>query len=75
MPRPSKVGKIRMSLELSSDTDALLKRLLQRSDAETRTEVIRRALRVYDTLLEVEEQGGQILIRNTDGERMLLKVV
>ena len=74
MARPKKNGKHRINLELSEVTNEQLERLVQRANAETRTEVIRNALRIYDFLLELEEKGGQALIKR-DGETMLLKLV
>lgn len=69
MPREkSRLSKLRMSLEMSEATAEVLDRVVERAAAETRTEAIRRALKVFDTLLAIEEDGGRIFIERPKGE-------
>ena len=72
MPRPPLAGKVRMNLELSGAASETLDRVVKRSPAETRTEAIRRALKVYDTLLSIEADGGRVFIERPSGEKYQL---
>lgn len=51
----------RLNLEISGATNELLEGLVTRSGAASCTEVIRRALSVYDVILQAQESGGEIL--------------
>lgn len=75
MPRPKPEDRVRINLELSAETNRQLEALVERADAQTRTEVIRRALRVYDALLEIEEEGGSTTVERSNGDVMLLKLI
>ena len=68
--------RVRINLELSAVAGALLLDLQERTGAETRTEVIRNALRVHHMLLSIEECGGEVFIkRNDTAEMVLLKIL
>ena len=75
MTRPKKTRKHRLNLDLSDESHTLLESLLTRSSAESRTQVIRNALRAYSYLLEVEERGGKVLVQEPDGEQFVLKLL
>jgi metal-responsive CopG/Arc/MetJ family transcriptional regulator len=75
MPRPkAKSEKVRLNLELTADAFQRLDELQERSRAESRSEVIRRALSVFEKLIECQEEGGEIVIRDliNNRERVLL---
>lgn len=63
-----------MTLELAAATNERLERLVVATEADSRTEVIRRALRVYELLQEVTAGGGQVVLRTGAGveTRLLL---
>lgn len=44
-----------------------LESLVERTDAESLAEVIRRALAVYDLLHGEIERGGKVFVRHADG--------
>lgn len=69
MPEPKK--KVRLNLEIPERTKARLEAVRELSESETITEVIRRAITVYETLLLQQSQGNKILIRNNTGDREL----
>ena len=48
--------------------------LRERTDADSITEVIRRALAVYETLLEQQDQGNEIIVRTGNGDRPVLLI-
>ena len=75
MPRPaSKEAKVRLNLELPERVRERLERVREMSEADSLTEVIRRALTVYDALLTTtREEGAKVMLRNADGtEKELL---
>lgn len=74
MPRPpSKEPKIRVNLELPERTRERIDRLQHLSEAETMTEVIRKAVAVYDALFTTIRSGGKVVLRSADGvERELV---
>lgn len=77
MPRPaSNEARVRLNLEVPERVRTRLERVREMSEADSLTEVIRRALMVYDALLTtVHEEGGKVLIRMPDGdEREVLLV-
>lgn len=73
MPRPPRIEpSSRLNLELPQRTRDRLERLLVTSEADSRTEVIRRALEVYEVLLDARAKGEAILMRAGGTERELL---
>lgn len=74
MPRPaSNETKTRLSLELPERVRERLERVRVMSEADSLTEVIRRALSIYDTLLTtVIEDGGKIILQVDGKERELI---
>ena len=74
MPRPPRTReKTRLNLELSKSVRERLDHLKDLSDADSLTEVIRRAAAVYEVLLEQREEGAETIVRYKDGrERMVL---
>lgn len=75
MPRPARnEAKVRLNLELPERVRERLERVRVMSEADSLTEVIRRALSVYDALLtSALEEGSKVVLRNADGtERELL---
>jgi hypothetical protein len=74
MPRPANTeARVRLNLELPERVRERLERVRVMSEADSLTEVIRRALSVYDTLLTTAlEDGGQIILRVDGKERELI---
>lgn len=54
-------------MEVSPKVRERLEPLVERTDAESMSEVIRRALAVYDLLLLEVEIGGTVFVRYKDG--------
>lgn len=72
MPRPKREPKPRLSLALTPSARARLDRVQALSDAETMSEAIRRALAVYEVMLNAQQNGTEIVLRTKRGERRLL---
>jgi len=76
MPRPASTEpKTRLSLELPERTKARLERVVALSEADSKTEAIRRALTFYEELILARDQRCRIIMRAEDGtEREILVV-
>ena len=76
MPRTLReVRPKRLTLETAQSVRNRLENLRDRTEADSLTEVIRRALAVYDVLWEEKEKGGRLIIKDsTGGDRELILV-
>ena len=68
-------GRKRLNLSVSQSVNERLERLKTLSESESVTEVIRRSLAVYEELLETQKEGGKVIIRDKNGEDVILKIV
>lgn len=69
MTRPAcKNEKVRLSLQLTVRARERLERLQELTDADSLSEVIRKALIAYDLLLDEQQKGSCIIVRNEDGD-------
>ena len=68
MPRPPNTEpRTRLNLEIPVRLRERMERLRQTLEADSLTEVIRRALVVYEALLTTREGHGKVFIRAADG--------
>lgn len=67
-------AKTRLNLELTAVARERLERLVDLSDADTMTEVVRRALAVYEVVLDNQKAEGETLLRFKDGTEQRLVV-
>ena len=73
MPRSANTeAKVRLNLELPERVRERLERVRVMSEADSLTEVIRRALSIYDTLLTTSKEGGKIILQVDGKERELI---
>lgn len=75
MPRLKRDESVRINLEVAPAVRDRIERLREASEAESLTEVIRRALAVYEKLIELSEKRGEIIIRTSKGEEMPLVLI
>lgn len=61
--------KYRFNLELTNGAKKRLDDLQKRTEAASITEVIRRALSVYDALEQHKSDGWEIILRNKEKEK------
>lgn len=61
-------SKTRLSLDLADETMERLDSLLERSSSDSKAEVIRRALGIFDLLLTNRLEGGTTILKKRDGE-------
>jgi hypothetical protein len=75
MPRIGKQREgRRLSLETSDAVRQRMEKLRDETDADSITEVIRRALAVYECLWDETKRGSQIIVRSGKKEREVLLI-
>jgi hypothetical protein len=75
MPRPpSSVPKSRLSLELAQRSRDRLERLSEKL-ALTFTEIILRALDLYEAILTTQREGGVVVVKRRDGTEHRLLIL
>ena len=67
--------RVRLNLELSKQVYDQMQTLQKRSDATSLTEVIRRALALYDVITEHVSGGGRIILRHKNGDDENVRLV
>jgi hypothetical protein len=75
MPRKSVGPKTRLNLEMTPAVRARLEDLRGRTQADSLAEVVRRALAVYDLVLETRASGGDLIIRSGDGREQSVVIL
>jgi hypothetical protein len=66
--------RIRLNLVVNHQVKERIDHLQELSEATSITEVVRRALAIYEELLKIREEGGQLVIEGR-GERELLRII
>ena len=67
--------RVRLNLELSRQVYDQMQTLQKRSDAASLTEVIRRALALYDAITEHLSEDGRIIFRHKNGSEENVKLI
>lgn len=76
MPRPPSTEKrVRLNLELPVRVRDQLERLRKMSEADSLTEVIRRAVRIFELLLEMRAAKATIIVRAKDGSEKEIIII
>jgi hypothetical protein len=79
MPKESTVeaapAKIRLNLEFPPPIHEQMQVVQQRSHAASLTEMLRRAVALYDLITEHVMEGGEIILRNRKGEDKKLRIL
>lgn len=76
MPRPArKQPKVRLNLDMPEEIKEQLEELRDLTHADSMSEVVRRALAVYDFLLLEKSAGGVTFIRDKDGKERELFLI
>jgi hypothetical protein len=71
----SEARKARLTIEVPAKTRDQLTDIVQRSGASSLTEVIRRALALYDLILEHNSDDGKLVLRHKDGREEVLRII
>jgi hypothetical protein len=75
VPRTRGAKKVRLNLEVAPQVRRRLESLKERKGAESLTEIIRTALQIYEELEDCKDRGAKLIIREPDGQEMLLRFV
>jgi hypothetical protein len=67
--------KIRLNLELSREVHEQLQTLQHETGAASLTEVIRRALALYDVVVDHVADNGKVVFRYSDDAEETLKII
>lgn len=67
--------RVRINLEIAPKVAKQWSSVQKRSGAATRTETLRKAIKLFDRLLECEEAGGNVVIRYPDGSEARLMIL
>lgn len=59
---------VRLNLRLTEEQQKRIAKLMEASDSASMTDTVRRAVAVYEKLLELRSNKQRIIIRNEDGE-------
>jgi hypothetical protein len=74
MPQKSQ-DRVRLSLDVTPKIREQLDHLETQTEAGSITEVIRRALALYDLVVEHQSEGGKLVFRDAAGNDELLRVL
>jgi hypothetical protein len=69
---PNKVKGGRLNLEIGKEVRERMEELMDETGARSLTDVVSRALAVYDYLWRQKGKGGKILIQDDEGTRELV---
>jgi len=65
----------RVQFEMPEQSYARMIALKDKIEASSHAEVIRRALQLYEAVIEEAEQGGEVSIRHEDGGEVIYKPI
>ncbi len=68
-------NRIRLNLAITPQVKRRIERLQKADDGASITEVLRRALAVYEELVAIREEGSRLVIETSSGERELLRIL
>jgi hypothetical protein len=71
MARPS-VDRVRMHLEIQLSVRERIEELMVKIEADSMTEVIKRATTLLQAMVDAREQGWEILLKRGDEERIVV---
>jgi len=75
MPRTKRQQSVRINLEVNPSVRDRLERLKNSTEAESLTEVIRRALATYEALVDLSPDKHKILVRLANDQHVTLLLV
>jgi len=71
----AKANKVRLNLEFAPVAVENLERMVDQSHSASRTEVIRKALRLFDSFLGHVGDGGKVVFQHADGSQETVKIL
>lgn len=70
-----KKDKIRLSLDVHPDVKDRLELVQRKSNASTLIEVFRKAMALYELVLDQQAAKGKVVLENADGSREVLRLL
>lgn len=67
MPRPKGEPKSRLNLDLADSVHAQIEELQKKLGADSKTEVIRRGVRLLERVQLAADDGARVVVRRDDG--------
>ena len=67
--------RIRLSLDVDAKAKAQIEIIRKRTGAASLTDIIRRAVALYDLVTEHVGQGGKLVFRHADGREETLRLL
>ena len=64
--------KYRLNIELTDQVMKRLNKLIVESDSSSNTDVIRKSLALYETIMRIRKEDGQVILLLRDGNQMEL---
>ena len=71
----AKHEKVRLNLEFTPKVAENLERMIGQSHSASRTEVIRKAVRLFEMVLDHQEKGGKFVLEHDDGNRETVQIL
>ena len=71
----AKKERVRLNLEFTPRVAENLNRMVDQSHSASRTEVIRKAIRLFDMVLEHCDQGGKLVFKHQDGTQETVQIL
>jgi hypothetical protein len=65
-------NKYRLNIELTGQVMKRLNKLIVESDSSSKTDVIRKSLALYETIMRIRKEDGQVILLLKDGNQMEL---
>jgi Arc/MetJ-type ribon-helix-helix transcriptional regulator len=65
-------NKYRLNIELTDQVMKRLNKLVVESDSSSKTDVIRKSLALYETIMRIRKEDGQVILLLRDGNQMEL---
>ncbi|MEM7457140.1 MAG: ribbon-helix-helix protein, CopG family [Planctomycetota bacterium] len=67
-----KKKSVRLNLTLTPEAKKRLEKIQRETEADTLTEVIRKAIRLYEIAIERSQNGSRLVLKSDDSEQELL---
>lgn len=71
----AKKERVRLNLEFPPAVAEHLERMIEQSHSASRTEVIRKAIRLFDMVLAHHEEGGKLVFQHEDGTQETIQIL
>lgn len=68
-------NKLRLSFDITPNVKTNLELIQEKSNATTLTEVFRKALALYELVLDHQDAKGKVILENADNSREILRLL